>query len=235
MPCDAIDWMPYQGTTLRRIPGSEAYFYVTDLMEIDADGAPNAYHPDDIGIDALANAGFPDGGWKSVLVSDPANQSKPFTQTMGPFAGFFMSMTTLQDGTREKTDQARYVDAGQVPYIVFPGQVYATTGTGDMGDLAMVRNLKNSKTTAAIVADLGPSHAPLGEVSIRLAENLGGVKVNPRNGSGIPKGPFLYVLFPKSRGVPLWPVAPHALEERAAAALAEVGGWERVLGCVEAE
>ena len=28
-------------------------------MAIDAEGAPNAYHPKDIGLDSLKNAGFP--------------------------------------------------------------------------------------------------------------------------------------------------------------------------------
>jgi hypothetical protein len=58
-PCDAVDFLVYEETTLLKFPGSDAYFYVTEKMAIDADGAPNAYYPQDRGIDALANAGFP--------------------------------------------------------------------------------------------------------------------------------------------------------------------------------
>jgi hypothetical protein len=61
-PVTAEFWQEYQGTQLWHFPGSAAYFYLTERMAIDADGAPNAYHPEDQGIDALANAGYPDGG-----------------------------------------------------------------------------------------------------------------------------------------------------------------------------
>jgi len=201
-------------------------------MAIDADGAPNAYHPEDTGIDALANAGFPSGGWKSILVVDPLDSTKPFVQSAGPFAGFFVSKTTLHDPTRPETDPSRYVDSTKVPYLVFPGAFHALNGTGTMGDMAMVRNLRSNQVTAAIVADAGSHNAPLGEVSIRLAENLGGTHVNPRNGSGMPKGPFLYVLFPRSRSTPRWPLTVDRIDELAASALTAIGGWERVLACV---
>jgi hypothetical protein len=153
MPCDAVDFLLYEGTSLRTFPGGDPYFYVTERMAIDADGAPNAYHPLDRGIDALANAGFPHGSWKSILVVDPGDSTKPFVQTSGPFAGFYVSKTTLQDPTRAETDPRRYVDSATVPYIVFPGAFHALTGTGTMGDLGVVRNLGNGKVTAAIVAD----------------------------------------------------------------------------------
>lgn len=231
-PCDAVDFLVYEGTNLRKFPSSDAYFYVTERMAIDADGAPNAYHPQDKGIDALANAGFPNGGWKSILAVDPLDSTKPFVQTIGPFAGFFVSKTTLQDPTRGETDPSRYVDSTKVPYLVFPGAFNALHGTGTIGDLAMVRNLRNNDVTAAIVADGGPKNAPLGEVSIRLADNLGGANVNPRNGSGMPKGPFLYVLFPKSRSTPTWPLTTERIDELAMSALTTIGGWERVLACV---
>ena len=45
-------------------------------MTIDADGAPDAYHPDDIGRDYLANAGEP-GNWWAVeipFIVLPGNQ-----------------------------------------------------------------------------------------------------------------------------------------------------------------
>jgi hypothetical protein len=231
MPCDAVDFLEYERTALRTFPGSNAIFYVTERMAIDADGAPNAYHPQDKGIDALANAGFPHGGWKSILAVDPRDSTKPFVQTSGALAGFFVSKTTLQDPTRDETDPGRYVDSTQIPYVVFPGAFHAVTGTGSMGDLAMVRNLRNNKVTAAIVADIGPRNAPLGEVSIRLAENLGGASVNPRNGRGMPDGPFLYVLFPGTRSTPRWPLTMERIDALAISALTAIGGWDRVLAC----
>jgi hypothetical protein len=232
MSCDAVHFLSYEGTLLRTFPGTDAYFYVTDRMAIDADGAPNAYHPDDKGIDALANAGFPHGGWKSILAVDPQDSTRPFIQTEGLFAGFFVSKTTLQDADREETDPRRYVDSTKVPYIVFPGAFNQLRGTGTLGDFGIVRNLRNGTIATAIVADIGPRSAPLGEVSIRLAEKLGGSQVNPRNGRGMPTGPFLYVMFPKSHATPKWPVTDETMNRLVDSRLASIGGWERLLACV---
>jgi hypothetical protein len=230
--CGASVWRAYHDTKLRRFPDSDAYFYATQHMEIDADGAPNAYHPQDKGLDAITNAGFPNGGWKGVLVADPSEPSRPFVQPDGEFAGYFVAKTSLQDKTRSETDPARYVDARTVPYIVFPGAFMALSGTGGYGDLAMVRLLSGEKQSPAVVADGGPREAPLGEVSIALAENLGGHNVNPRNGAGKPIGTFVYVIFPKSRFQPAWPVDPIEMERQAIARLSVLGGWDKIISCL---
>lgn len=230
--CEATKWFEYRGIKLWKFSNSNAYFYITSNMAIDADGAPNAYHPEDKGIDALSNAGFPNGGWKSILVSDPTNNSTPYIQPNGEYAGYFVSMTTLQDKTLPKTDIHRYIDSRNIPYMVFPGKFYSTKGTGTFGDLAISRNLSNNKETPVIVADAGPTNAELGEVSIRLAENLGGNNVNPRNGAGMPQGKFVYAVFPKSKAEPAWPLSADQMTNRTNELLAELGGWEKILACV---
>lgn len=214
-------WTSYEGDELYRDP-SGAYSYIAGHMALDADGSPHAYHPDGkSGLDALANAGYPNKGWRSVLVVDPADSSQPY---IAP-SGFFVSKTSLHDPTPPATDPAKYVDAESIPYLVFPGNFYAIGGTGAYGDLAMARNLRTGAETYAIVADGGPSKAPLGEVSLKLASELGGTNPNPRDGSGMPKGPFQYLVFPKSRLNPAWPQSPTALDTRARALLSGVGGW----------
>jgi hypothetical protein len=235
--CDASAWHHYEGVKLWKFAGTDAYFYSTNRMEIDADGAPNAYHPQDTGIDALGNAGFPparpgDRGWTNVLVVDPADSSRPYVQTTGEFAGYFVSKTSLQDKSLRETDPSRYVDARVVPYIVFPGAFHSIKGTGDYGDFAAVRNLSNGKQSPAIVADGGNRNDPLGEVSIGLAEALGGTNVSPRNGSGKPPGPFLYVVFPKSRAQPAWRVTRAQMEKHANEQLGRLGGWDKIMGCL---
>lgn len=222
---------PYKGEALYRFSNSKAYAYRTARIAIDADGAPNAYHPQDRGIDALANAGFPNGGWRSVLVTDPTDPSKPFVQRSGEFEGFFVSMTTLQDHTRAVTDPARYVDARTVPYIVFPGRFYKMPGTGRLGVLGMARNLSTGQISPMIFADVGAEEHQLGEVSIKLAENLGGHDVNPRTGRGAPQGPFVYVIFPGSEATPPRPLSADQLQQRTDAELAKIGGWDAVLAC----
>lgn len=201
-------------------------------MAIDADGAPIAYHPLDTGIDALANAGFPSGGWRNVLVEDPKSPGKPFVQTRGAFKGYFIAKTTLEDKKLSATDSNRYVDSTSIPYMVFPGAFHKINGTGTFGDLGIVRNLKNGKVSAFIVADLGLSNAPLGEVSIQLAVNLGGSNVNPRTGSGMPKGPFFYVLFPNTKFSIPWPISTATLNLHSNSLLNSIGGWANILPCI---
>jgi hypothetical protein len=227
------DWTSYKGILLRRLPGDKAYVYQTTRIAIDADGAPNAYQPQDRGIDALANAGFPKGDWKSVLVTDPADPSRPFVQDTGQFAGFFLSMTTLQDRTKANTDPARWVDARTVPYLVFPGRFFAMRGTGRLGVLGMARSLSTKSTSPVIFADVGGQDHELGEVSIRLAENLGGHDIDPRSGAGAPKGPFVYIIFPGTEVTPPWPLSAEELQHRTDTELAKIGGWDAVLSCLE--
>ena len=229
--CNATDWTTYKSVKLKKTPSGDAYFYATKHMAIDADGAPNAYHPANRGIDANANAGYPNGGWRNVLVEDPHRPGKPYVQKTGPFAGFFVAKTTLADPSLPVTDPNRYVDSTSVPYIVFPGAFHSMRGTGTWGDLGMVKNLDNGKETAFIVADAGPTNAALGEVSIKLAENLGGSHVNPRIGSGMPTGRFVYVVFPKSHSTPPWRIDPVDLDRKARDLLTDIGGWNAVEAC----
>lgn len=230
--CDAVDGFDYRGAKIKKIPTGQAYFYTITRMAIDADGAPNAYHPQDKGIDALANAGFPKGNWKAILVENPTKPDEPFVQTDGEFADFFVSRTTLQDRSLPVTDTRRYVDSTRVPYIVFPGEFFKIKGTGEFGDVGVAMNFDNRKESPFIVADAGPQSAPLGEVSIRLAENLGGANVNPRTGAGMPRGRFTYLMFPRTKSNPAWPVSSEQLQKRTQELLAAIGGWDRVRNCV---
>jgi hypothetical protein len=219
-------WFAYEGTDIFHVGESGAYTYKTGHVALDADGCPRAYHPDNTGLDALANAGFPHGGWRSVLVVDPNHPDKPFVQPQGPTQGFFVSKTSLTDQSLPETDPDKYVDAASVPYIVFPGAFHALAGTGTWGDVLMARSLNAANAgSAAIVADQGPTNAPLGEISLKLAEALGGHNPNPRNGAGAPHGPFQYVVFPKSKGTPPWRRTVQDIQTQAAALLAEIGGW----------
>ena len=51
-------WIAYNGLPLSRLADT-AYLFQTAHKAFDADGAPNAYHPDNIGLDNTANAGWP--------------------------------------------------------------------------------------------------------------------------------------------------------------------------------
>jgi hypothetical protein len=171
------------------LPGSPVFFYQAG-MTIDADGAPNAYHPDNTGLDDLRNAGAP-GHWEG-LAKD--KDGEPFVQGPDdPFPGYYVSETALADRSKAYNDPTRYVDASRIPFIVLPGYMARDVGARP-GDFAAVINQSNGKSSYAIFGDIGPFDR-IGEGSIALADNLG-IRSDARNG-GARRG-ILYVVFPGS-------------------------------------
>jgi glycosyl hydrolase group 75 (putative chitosanase) len=183
------DGEPERDIPIGRLPGSSAFFYESG-MTIDADGAPNAYHPDNSGLDDLANAGTP-GRWEG-LAKDAYGE--PFIQGPDdPFPGYYVSETSLVDRSKPVSDPTRYVDASRIPFVVLPGWMARQLGARP-GDFAAVFNPLNGKSSYAIFGDEGP-HDRIGEGSVALAENLG-IRSDARNG-GARRGIF-YLVFPGS-------------------------------------
>jgi hypothetical protein len=245
--CSFIPWSTYLGSKLLRLPRRSPYAFATEKVKVDADGAPNAYHPDDVGLDCAkgsgfkgldcpANAGYPrTAWWPSVLVPDPADPKQAFVQPPpGEFAGYFVSQTSLKDQTKAATDPAKYVDARTVPYLVLPGNFYKMKGTGGLGDIGFAVNVANGKAAGFVIAEVGPPAAPLGEMSIALAAALGGSHPNPRTGSGAPSGKILYVVFPGSRAAPAWPKSSDGLASESSDLLNAIGGVEALTSCRDA-
>lgn len=230
--CSFELWGEYQGDRLLSHPTQSAYLFATSHKVVDADGAPNAYHPEDAGLDYLANAGYPNTSWwKSVLVEDPDRPGTAYRQPDGPFEGYFISKTSLQDPSKPETDTSRYVNATSIPYLVFPGSFYQRSGTGRLGDLGYAFNLSTGDASPFVIADIGPSQAKLGEMSIALAEGIGGENVNPRNGAGIPSGKILYIVFPYSSRSHAWPLTNDEIKRASEDLLESVGGRDAVLAC----
>jgi hypothetical protein len=162
-------------------------FFFKAGMAIDADGAPNAYNPDNTGLDDLSNAGQP-GHWEGLLQDEAGN---PLMQGPDdPFPGYYISCTALADWSKDRFDPTRFVDASRIPYIALPGALARAAGAR-LGDLAVVFNLRNARYSFAIFADIGS----LGEGSIALADNLG-VWSDARQGGS--RGGMLYLVFPGS-------------------------------------
>lgn len=158
---------PEHDVQLYRQPESSTFFFESSLS-VDADGAPNAYHPENIGLDDITNAGAP-GSWSGVAAD---KNGDPFIQGPGdPFPGYYVSVTDLSDRAKAANDPTRYVDASRIPYIVLPEGIEARTGARP-GDFAVVFNLQNGKRSPAIFADTGPEDR-IGEGSVALAESLG--------------------------------------------------------------
>jgi Fungal chitosanase of glycosyl hydrolase group 75 len=168
------------------LPHSSAVFFSAG-MTIDADGSPNAYGPDNNGLDDLSNAGSP-GHWDGIIEDA---KGEPIIQGPGdPFPGFYVSCTSLSDRTKKASDPARYVDASKIPYIVLPENLAREVGAR-LGDFAVVMNVREQKTSYAIFADVGT----FGEGSVALADNLGIWSNARRGGRG---AGLLYLVFPGS-------------------------------------
>jgi Fungal chitosanase of glycosyl hydrolase group 75 len=188
-------------------------------MTIDADGAPNAYNPQNTGLDDLANAGVP-GHWNGVVQDENGD---PYIQGLDdPFPGYYVSCTSLCNRNKRAVDPRRYVDASKIPYVVLPGGVARQAGAR-LGDFALVLNLRNGKSSYAIFADIGT----LGEGSVALADNL---EIHSDARIGGTRGGVLYVIFPGSGNG-----APRSIEEinSEAATRAELwGGIAQVNACM---
>jgi len=180
---------PERDIPIARLAGTTAFFYESG-MTIDADGAPNAYHPDNLGLDDLSNAGSP-GQWYG-LAKD--GNGEPLIQGPDdPFPGYYVSETALADRSKPVSDPTRYVDASKIPFVVLPGGMARELGARP-GDFAVAFNRRNGKSSYAIFGDVGPFDR-IGEGSMALAENLG-IRSDPRNG-GARRG-IVFMIFPGS-------------------------------------
>lgn len=235
----------YMGVPITFSADRAAYYFTTDHKLVDADGAPNAYHPADMpnacpdtgrGIDCLAAAGYPDGSWwQTVLVADPADPTRPAIQHDGPYKGYFVSMTSLRNTDfAGPASTASYVDAASIPYIVLPAPIYRTDGMGEMGDIGWATNLDTGQTTPFVIADEGPVER-LGEASVAFWHALGVEAPNPRTGMGLPDGRIAYVVFPGSgKTAPIgWPIGTAALRHEARVRLDAVGGMAALRSCAQ--
>lgn len=215
---DVIAWRPVSNNR------STAGYFFQSGMYIDADGAPDAYHPRDIGTDKLSHAGRP-GKWWGVVTHNLKRWGKPVVQKSGdPKPGYYVSQTSLFDPRKRHHDPARYVNANAIPYIALPRNA---KGGAQVGDIAAVYNAKNDRLEYAIFADVGgTAKKRVGEGSVALAKALG-IKSNPRSG-GTRHGIY-YVVFPQSGDKR--PKSKTQIRRLGEQLFAEWGGLSRLSSC----
>jgi Fungal chitosanase of glycosyl hydrolase group 75 len=207
-------------TKVRRFSDDSSIFFFRAGLAIDADGAPHAYHPDDDpGLDYLENAGHP-GDWWALVTDTGEPDGAPIIQgSHDPAPGFYISMTTLEDQSKKRTDPKHYVDAEAIPFFVLPGNKKFGTKLGDFG---FVVNSANGKSCGCVFADTGPVDE-LGEGSIALAKALG-VDASPKDG-GVDDG-LAYVVFPSSG--PGWPSSTDEIQKKATKLFKDWGGMAKI-------
>ena len=149
-----------------------AFEMQTRRMDVDVDGAPNAYGPAgsaalDTEIDAhyLERADQPIVGY---LLDD---QKRPVLQGANdPYPGFYVSQTSfVDDANTHEQDPRRYVDATRINYVV-RGDEEEKRGV-QVGDFVAVYSKRTRKAVYGIVGDTGN---PTGEEgSLHLLQDLG--------------------------------------------------------------
>ena len=219
-----------QGATpIWTLAGRDGFFF-TAGMTINADGAPNAYHPEKTkGLDFLGNAGH-SGNWWGLATDNGKPSGKPLVQQEGEFKGFYVSQTALYDHTKVDGDLAKYVDAREIPFLVLPPQLLGP-GLARMGDLAVVYNTRNGALDFAVIADQGPRDT-IGEGSIALAANLD-INTDMRNHTAGQDGGVVYLVLPGTAAEPPWPRTLDDIRASAAATFEAWGGLEQLKAVVD--
>jgi hypothetical protein len=112
----------------------------------------------------------------NIIPKDSAGYPCRYDAADGPRNGYFVSSTTLENGTAARADGCavhRYLDAESVPFVVLP---LGGFGQVRIGDIAILQ-LKD-RTVYGIVGDEGPG-TKLGEGSIALNAKLLGKSAEP--------------------------------------------------------
>jgi hypothetical protein len=149
------------------------YFEIlTHRMDVDVDGAPNAYGPPGTQtLDILLNAHYLNRADKEIVGYLTDRNNHPILQgPRDPFPGYYISQTTFTDPkNRNEKDPRRYVDARNINYVV-RGDVAKQRGV-KVGDFVAVYSKRTRKAVFAIVGDTGN---PTGdEGSLHLLQDLG--------------------------------------------------------------
>lgn len=231
-------------------------------MQVNTDGAPDSYHPDDIGITHICN-GVSIGSactWKPQCLPEfrqakaegfkgpqkicffaMATDARGVPIIQGPDdpkPGYFVSTTALhQPGANVRTPQAQ-LDSNTVPFAVIPGSWQTSKKPGpQLGDVGVAYRRSTGQTAFFVIGDTGPRNK-LGEGSVALHQALGNDPFVMRFGvrrarQGIGGRDVVYLMFPKT-AQPGQHLDEASIRRMAEAPLEKFGGVERLKECAAA-
>jgi hypothetical protein len=154
-------------------PGVHPSFeLLTHRMDVDVDGAPNAYGPPGVeALDILQNGHYLNRTDKQIVGYLIDEHGRPLIQgPKDPCPGFYISQTAFSDAAnKNEKDPRSYVDARNVNYVV-RGTIAQRRGVR-LGDFVSVYSKRTGRSVFAIVGDTGN---PTGdEGSLHLLQDLG--------------------------------------------------------------
>jgi hypothetical protein len=143
-------------------------------MDVDVDGAPNAYGPaDKPTLDVLKDAHYRGRSHGEIVgyLTDDDDPSIPILQgPHDPYPGYYISQTSFTDPARTNpADPLRYVDATRINYVVL-GNAARRRGAR-VGDFVAAYSRTTHRSAFAIVADEGNPSGDEG--SLHLLQDLG--------------------------------------------------------------
>jgi hypothetical protein len=146
----------------------------THRMDVDVDGAPNAYGPHGTHpLDELRNAHYRRRKHAEIVgyLTDDDNPKIPIIQgPHDPFPGYYISQTSYTDtAITDPKNPRRYVDATKINYIVL-GDAARKHGAR-IGDFVAVYSNRTHHAVFGIVADEGNPSGDEG--SLHLLQDLG--------------------------------------------------------------
>ena len=153
---------------------STAFELLTHRMDVDVDGAPNAYGPPGSkALDSLNHAhyrGWQDADIVGYLTEDDHPQVPVLQGPQDPFPGLYISQTAFTDPARKRdTDVSRYVDATRISYVVLGDRARAKGAR--LGDFVAVYSRARHRSVFGIVGDSGNPSGDEG--SLHLLQTLG--------------------------------------------------------------
>ena len=173
-------------------------FEIVTRMDIDVDGAPNAYGPPGKKtLDYLSNAHYRarPGGEIVGYLTDDDHPTVPIIQgPHDPYPGYYVSTTHMVDRSRpNRRDPLRYVDATKINYVVLGDE--ARRRGARVGDFVAVYSRRHKRSVYGIVGDSGnPSGA---EGSLHLLQALGYPFKSGKTGS-VERKEVVIRFFPRS-------------------------------------
>ena len=174
-------------------------------MDVDVDGAPNAYGPPNLHpLDNLLDAHLhrnPHGEIVGYLTDDD-HPTLPILQgPHDPFPGYYISQTALTDPAHPNPrDPLRYVDATRINYIVLGNR--ARKLGARLGDFVAVTSLRTHRSVYAIIGDDGNPSGDEG--SLHLLQDLGYPFKNGIDDAVENRGEIIIRFFPNSNPTQLF-------------------------------